>query len=49
LEGIPFGEAFVKAKEDFARESIRMKGYLDKTDEKTLLEFVIFADPLGVV
>jgi hypothetical protein len=48
LEGIPFGEAFVKAKEDFARESIRMKGYLDKTDEKTLLEFVIFADPLGV-
>lgn len=45
LEGLSFGEAFLRAKEDFARESIRMKGYLDKTDEKTLLEFVIFADP----
>jgi hypothetical protein len=46
-EGLPFGEAFLKAKEDFARESISMHGYLDKTEEKTLLEFVIFADPLA--
>jgi hypothetical protein len=23
-----------------------MTGYLDKTDEKTLLEFVMFADPI---
>ncbi|MBN1930525.1 MAG: PPC domain-containing protein [Desulfobacterales bacterium] len=46
-EGLPFGVAFLRAKEDFARESIRMKGYLDKTEEKTLLEFVIFSDPLS--
>lgn len=43
-EGLSFGEAFLKAKQDFARESIK-KGYLDATDQKTLLEFVIFADP----
>jgi hypothetical protein len=46
-EGLPFGEAFLRAKADFARESIGMHGYLDKTEEKTLLEFVIFADPLA--
>ena len=46
-EGLPFGEAFLRAKADFARESIAMHGYLDKTEEKTLLEFVIFADPLA--
>lgn len=46
-EGLPFGEAFFRAKADFARESIAMHGYLDKTEEKTLLEFVIFADPLA--
>jgi len=46
-EGLPFGEAFFRAKADFARESIGMHGYLDKTEEKTLLEFVIFADPLA--
>ncbi len=46
-EGLPYGEAFLRAKVDFARESIAMNGYLDKTDEKTLLEFVIFADPLA--
>ncbi len=45
-EGFTFGEAFLRAKQDFARESIGMKGYLDKTEEKTLLEFVMFADPL---
>lgn len=46
-EGLPYGEAFLRAKADFARESIGMHGYLDKTEEKTLLEFVIFADPLA--
>ena len=45
-EGITFGDAFLRAKQDFARESINMTGYLDKTDEKTLLEFVMFADPI---
>ncbi|MDL1974009.1 MAG: hypothetical protein LWX55_04350 [Deltaproteobacteria bacterium] len=45
-EGLTFGDAFLRAKQDFARESINMTGYLDKTDEKTLLEFVMFADPI---
>jgi len=44
-EGLTFGEAFLRAKQDFAAESISINGYLDKTDEKTLLEFVMYADP----
>ncbi|MDQ1274818.1 MAG: hypothetical protein QG610_390 [Euryarchaeota archaeon] len=44
-KGLDFGEAFLKAKQDFAQESIIKKGYLDTTEQKTLLEFVIFADP----
>lgn len=44
--GFTFGEAFLKAKQDFAAESVSRKGYLDKTEEKTLLEFVMFGDPL---
>jgi hypothetical protein len=45
-EGLTFGDAFLRAKNDFARESIATKGYLDKTEEKTLLEFVLYADPM---
>ncbi len=45
-EGLTFGDAFLKAKNDFARESIAMRGYMDKTEEKTLLEFVLYADPM---
>ena len=45
-EGLTFGEAFIRAKQDFALETIRMYGYLDATGKKTLLEFVMFADPL---
>jgi len=44
-EGLTFGEAFLRAKHDFATETIRMYGYLDDTSKKTLLEFVMFADP----
>jgi hypothetical protein len=46
-KGLTFGEAFLKAKKDFADETIRMNnGHLDETGEKTLLEYVMFADPL---
>ena len=45
-EGLTFGEAFLMAKQDFARESISINGYLDTANEKTLIEFVMFADPL---
>jgi hypothetical protein len=44
-EGLTFGEAFLKAKQDFARESIAARNRLDRTEEKTLIEFVMFADP----
>jgi len=44
-EGLTFGEAFMKAKQDFARESIAAGRRLDQTGEKTLIEFVMFADP----
>lgn len=44
-EGLTFGEAFLKAKQDFAAESISRNGFLDKTEEKTLLEYVMFGDP----
>ncbi|VVB96651.1 Uncharacterised protein [uncultured archaeon] len=44
-EGLTFGEAFIRAKKDFADETIRRLGYLDETGKKTLLEFVMFADP----
>jgi len=44
-EGLTFGEAFMKAKQDFARESIAARSRLDRTEEKTLIEFVMFADP----
>lgn len=44
-EGLTFGEAFLRAKHDFADETIRMNGHLDEVGKKTLLEFVMFADP----
>ncbi len=45
-KGLTFGEAFLRAKQDFAVETIRTNGYLDETGKKTLLEYVMFADPL---
>jgi hypothetical protein len=42
---LSFGEAFMQAKHDFSRESIAQKGYLDDTDKKALLEYVLFGDP----
>jgi len=44
-EGLSFGDAFMKAKQDFARECIAARARLDMTEKKTLIEFVLFADP----
>ena len=44
-EGLTFGDAFMKAKQDFARECIAARARLDMTEKKTLIEFVLFADP----
>ncbi|MCP8310578.1 MAG: C25 family cysteine peptidase [Candidatus Methylarchaceae archaeon HK01M] len=42
--GLSFGEAVMKAKQDYAKEYITA-GIFDDVDQKTLLEFVLFADP----
>lgn len=43
--GMTFGEALMKAKQHFAKEMIGRQGNLDETDQKTLLEFLLFGDP----
>ncbi len=43
------GEALMIAKIDMAREMIKRQGYLDAEDQKTLLSFVLYGDPLATV
>jgi len=45
-QGVTIGEAFKNAKQDFARKMIRRHGFLDDDDQKTLLQFVLYGDPL---
>lgn len=45
-EGLSSGEAFTKAKIYFANEVLNRYGYLDGAEQKTLLSFVHFGDPL---
>lgn len=40
------GEALMVAKIEMAREMVRRQGYLDSEDQKTLLSFVLYGDPL---
>lgn len=40
-----FGSALMKAKQQFAKEMIGRQKLLDPTDQKTLLEFVLYGDP----
>jgi len=44
-KGIPFGDAFRNAKVDFAKKMVRVQGFLDEDDKKTLLEFQLYGDP----
>ncbi len=44
--GLAVGPAFSKAKVEFVREMNRRQGYLDGEDQKTLISFVLFGDPL---
>ena len=46
-EGSSFGEAFLKAKIGLINVMTERQGYLDGEDQKTLLSFVLFGDPLG--
>jgi len=46
--GIRVGDAFVKAKIDFVREMNKRQEYLDGEDQKTLISFVLYGDPMAV-
>lgn len=45
--GRPVGEALLRAKVDLVREMNRRQGYLDGEDQKTLISFVLYGDPLA--
>ncbi len=45
-DGLSVGTAMSKAKVEFVREMNRRQGYLDGEDQKTLISFVLYGDPL---
>jgi len=46
-EGYSTGESLMKAKIDLVHEMNRRQGFLDGEDQKTLISFVLYGDPLG--
>jgi hypothetical protein len=46
-DGSPVGEALQRAKIYLAREMHKRQGYLDGEDQKTLISFVLYGDPLA--
>ncbi len=44
--GLPAGEALRRAKVDLATEMVKRQGYVDGEDQKTLISFVLYGDPL---
>lgn len=46
--GCAVGQAFMRAKVMLAQKLSRRQGYLDGEDQKTLLSFVLYGDPLAV-
>ena len=49
LDGLPAGEALQRAKIQLASEMHERQGYLDGEDQKTLISFVLFGDPLAQI
>ncbi len=47
--GLPVGEALRRAKLQMAQEMHARQGFLDGEDQKTLIEFVLYGDPLATV
>lgn len=45
-EGLSVGASMAKSKVEFVREMNRRQGYLDGEDQKTLISFVLYGDPL---
>lgn len=48
-DGYPAGEALRRAKIYLAREMVSRQGYLDGEDQKTLISFVLYGDPLAYI
>jgi hypothetical protein len=48
-DGVPAGEALRQAKITLAGEMDRRQGFLDGEDQKTLVSFLLFGDPLAQV
>jgi tetratricopeptide (TPR) repeat protein len=48
LEGQAAGYALMQAKLSLAEEMTKLQGFLDGEDQKTLLSFVLFGDPLAI-
>jgi tetratricopeptide (TPR) repeat protein len=48
LEGLPAGYALMDAKLSLAEEMTKIQGFLDGEDQKTLLSFVLYGDPLAL-
>lgn len=46
-DGRPAGEALLRAKIDMVREMEKRQGFLDGEDQKTLISFVLYGDPLA--
>jgi hypothetical protein len=46
-QGLPAGEALRRAKLQVAQEMHQRQGFLDGEDQKTLIEFVLYGDPLA--
>jgi hypothetical protein len=45
-DGVTVGEALMKAKAELAKEMNKRQGFLDGEDQKTILSFVLYGDPL---
>ncbi len=48
LKGQPAGYALMQAKLNLAEEMTKLQGFLDGEDQKTILSFILFGDPLAV-
>ncbi len=46
-DGFSFGESLLQAKIGLTKVMIQRQGYLDGEDQKTLISFVLYGDPLG--
>jgi hypothetical protein len=46
-EGMVSGEALLRAKVDFVQQMEKRQGFMDGEDQKTMISFVLYGDPLA--